>query len=238
MAWPQQARSWIEPLLAAHESQGAMPSDNAHRTFLAVAALLTRLRGSLRVVDFGGGLGEPYLFLVDTISDTSIIDYRVVELPQVCEEGRRVLQKYPGIRFQSSLPPAAFAPEIVYANGTLQLTPDYRETIDRLTLYKAPFMLFAELPAGNIPTFASAQTNVFGQVPVWFFNLNEIVESVCRRGYRVVLDAQFEIGREQTNFPPGHRLPNYHTLLFCREDWFRGVQNALRAIEGTPKRDM
>lgn len=227
-AWTELARSWIEPLLAAHESEGAIPDDGSHRIFLGVAALLARLRGSLRVVDFGGGLGDPYILLIESLRDTSMIDYRVVELPQMCAEGRKVFQKYPGIQFQPSFPPVTFAPDIVYTNGALQFLPDYRKTIATMADYSAPLMLFTELPGGKISTFASAQTNVFGQAAVWFFNIDEIVELVSGRGYILALDSRFEFGDGQTTFPPAHnrQLRNYHTLLFCRSDWLRCMQNA------------
>lgn len=108
-AWPRDARTSLTPLLAGHEHQGRIPSDSAHRTFLSVALLLAKLRGSLRVLDFGGGLAEPYVFLINSLQDASKVDYRVIDLPNVCEEGRRVFRNYPGIQFQQDLPPVTFA---------------------------------------------------------------------------------------------------------------------------------
>jgi putative methyltransferase (TIGR04325 family) len=186
------------------------------------------LQSSVRVLDFGGGLAEPYVFLINSLQDASKVDYRVVDLLNVCEEGRRVFRNYPGIQFQPDLPPVTFAPDIVYTSGAIQFVKHYRQTIQRFGDYNAPFVLVAELPAGSIPTFVSTQTNVSGH-PVWFFSLAEIIDHVSGvgEGYELVLDAQFETEQNMRNFPASHRLDNYHTLLFCRRDYLRKMQDAV-----------
>jgi putative methyltransferase (TIGR04325 family) len=207
-----------------------MPSDSAHRTFLTVALLLVKLQGSLRVIDFGAALAAPYIFLIDSLGDTSILDYCVVELPRVCEAGRQTFQSYPRIRFEQTFPMETFVPDIVYTNGAIQYVRNYKQAIETLSSYNAPFILFGELPAGDIPTFVSAQTNVSGDLPAWFFNLKEIVDMVCgmRGNYILALDSQFETGQNLSVFPPSHRIKNYHTLLFCRRDWLDRMQRAVK----------
>jgi putative methyltransferase (TIGR04325 family) len=230
-SWLEHTGPRVRALLSAHESSGPIPSDaeitSEHRTFLAIAGLLAKLQGSLCVLDLGGGLGASYVYLVNSLPAESRIEYHIVELPRICEEGSRIFKDYPGIQFHSSLPADRIVPDIVYSNGALQFMPDYRGAIETLAGYGAAFILLADLPADDIPTFASVQTNVGAGVPVWFFNLQEIVKMVVERGYSQVLDGKTRLADDQRNFPREFRQTNDHTLLFCSETWLRRANSSV-----------
>jgi putative alpha-1,2-mannosidase len=73
------------------------------------------------------------------------------------------------------------------------------------------------VPAGDIPTFVSGQLNVPGSVlPVWFFNLQELIGKVEALGYRLAFKSALDRVFDMSNFPPTHQLHRQCNLLFSR----------------------
>jgi putative methyltransferase (TIGR04325 family) len=228
-AWFHRTLPWTRSLLEAHERRGPIPSDTEttreHRTFLAIAALVASLRGSVTVVDFGGGLGAAYIYLVDSLPASAIVRYHVVDLPRTCEEGRALFHAYRNIEFHTEIPSGSI-PDIIYASGALQFARDYQKTLEELAHLGAAFVVCTELPADHIPTFATLQVNVDDGAPVWFFNLDEIVGLMAAHGYSLLLDSKVALGHDQSNLPATYRSSNYHTLLFCdrkRAPYLKGI---------------
>jgi putative methyltransferase (TIGR04325 family) len=178
--WVMWVRGLTQKILDAHQRNGPMPRDieatvtSEHRTFLAMAGVIAGMRGAVTVLDLGGALGSGYVYLIDSLPRERRVAYHVVELARLCEEGARLFAADPRITFHSTLPPVRDV-DIVYVNGALQHFADYTGTIQTLAAYQAPVILYTDLPAGDIPTFATAQMNIDGSVGTWFFNLDEIV---------------------------------------------------------------
>src|SRR6266576_2022620 len=83
--------------------------------------------------------------------------------------------------------------DIILLGSVLQFVEDYKSLLKRLAALNAPYWLFTFVPTGDIPTFASGQKNVPGStIPVWFFNLDELLEIMKALGYQMIFKAAME----------------------------------------------
>ena len=197
--------------------------ENVPQYHALLALLVASLRAEgrrVRVLDFGGGMGIGAANLRRSMEATSALEYFIVDNEESCERGRRLLREFPWVRFMPELPaaPQDVGPvEVVVLSGVLQFVEKYEELLDRLARFAPSFWLFTFVPAGEIPTFASAQLNVPGSVlPVWFFNLEELIEKVEAHGFQLIFKSALDRVFDMSNFPLTHQLPRQCNLLFRR----------------------
>jgi putative methyltransferase (TIGR04325 family) len=213
------ARACLEALQAGRP----IPERHKQRSTLlpAVAATLLADKPRLRILDFGGGLGIGYLTLVESIPHAADrIDYTIVEVPSVAEEGRRVLGA--AVRYVDKLPPEDGF-DLVHAASALQYVDDWQQAVVSLAAYRADFMLLSDVFAGAIPTFVTLQHYYGSRIRHWFWSFNELVEAYSRAGYALVMKT-FAAGRRldaqdilpMQNFPDSHRLDRSLHLLLHR----------------------
>lgn len=146
------------------------------------------------------------------------LEYLVVDNRESCERGRELLRDFPSVRFMSELPRDIESVDVMVLSGVLQFVEEYEKLLSDLSAYKPLHWLFSFLPAGEIPTFASAQLNVPGSVlPVWFFNVNELVQKIEALGYQLIFKSALDRVFDMSNFPLTHQLPRQCNLLFRRQ---------------------
>ena len=192
-----------------------------HSVFSLTVALLKQNREQFRVLDFGGGMGMTFANLLRGLGESSKpnIEYLVIDNDRSCQDGARLFNQMPFVQFSSTLPRNLGNVDIILLSGVLQFVEDYKRLLKKLAAFNAPYWLFTFVPAGDIPTFASSQKNVTGStIPVWFFNLGELLEIMRSLGYQLIFKAAMERRFDMSNFPPTHRLPQQCNLLFQRND--------------------
>lgn len=191
-----------------------------HSLFSLAVALLIQHRKRVRVLDFGGGMGMALANLLRSLGEPKPpIDYLVVDNDRSCRDGARLFDQMPFVQFSSTLPGDLNYVDLILLSGVLQFVEDYKNILKRLAALNAPYWLLTFVPTGDIPTFASGQQNVPGStIPVWFFNLDELLEIMRSLGYRMIFQAPLEREFDMSNFPPTHRLARQCNLLFHRND--------------------
>lgn len=186
-----------------------------HQMLSLLAAVACRESGGVRILDFGGGMGAAYVFVASQVPDCPALEYHVIEVPEVCDEGRRLFERDDRIRFHATPPDAPGRIDIVYISSALQYAEDYAGTIKRLADYGARFFLYSKLQAGDVPTFATGQTNVGSSViPYWFVNIAEILDVMRDSHYRLIFDERCAFDYDQANLPKEYRLDRCRNLLF------------------------
>lgn len=188
--------------------------------YLLLPACIATLRAAhrpIRILDFGGALGVGYLHLRATAGPLDDCDYYVVDNDRSCEEGRRIFEGDPQIRFlaDASQVPAA---DVIFMSGVLQYISDYAGVLNDLTRrFEPALVLLTLMPVGEFATFASAQVNLRGStMPAWFFNLDELRGLMSGLGYRLVLRSRAELDFDMQDFPASHRLHAMANLVFAR----------------------
>ena len=95
--------------------------------------------------------------------------------------------------------------------------------LERFARARPEFILFADLPAGDIKTFVTSQMFHGKRIPVRFWNLGDFVSSMNGHGYELAFKARYrgyylaadaELPTE--NFDIDHRLSYFSQLIFRR----------------------
>lgn len=162
----------------------------------------------VRVLDFGGSTGFGYLWVKNACYKE--VNYVVLELPNICELGRKLLPNN-DLEFTSEFPSGKF--DIVVFASALQSIESYKDAIADVLSTNPKYILLTKLAVGDAPTYATAAVNVRGwNNPHWVFNLNEIKELM--KGYNLVFRGAVEGHINQDNFDEELRIGNMWNLLF------------------------
>jgi putative methyltransferase (TIGR04325 family) len=214
--WVDSMRQLIEGELADRK-KGINSADTVENILLPfLVSVVCAESRSVRILDFGGGLGETYLH-VKTLSDKGCqIDYHIVETPRMCEQGIALFQNQQ-IHFHSRLPVGLSDVDVVYVSSALQYVEDYVDLLEKLSAYHPRFVLFVKLSSGDIPTYATAQKNVRGStIPYWFINIETLTQIMRDGGYSLIFRSVLEREYNQDNFPEEYRLKRACNLLFTK----------------------
>ena len=215
--WADSMGQFIQSQLADKKNginSTASLAENAFLPFLV--SIISTEKTSVRILDFGGGLGATYLHLRSLSRQSCAIDYHVVETPRLCEQGGALFRNDNQIHFHSSLPVLGDV-DVVYISSALQYVEDYVGLLQKLSAYQPRFILFVKLSSGDIPTYATAQKNVRGStIPYWFLNIDKLVEIMSAAGYVLTFRSVLEREYNQDNFPEEYRLKRACNLLFSR----------------------
>lgn len=211
--------------LAALNAGRPIPPFHKQRSTLLppVAAMILQGKDPLRILDFGGGLGIGCMTLAESIPhQAQIVDYTIVEVPEICEAGRG-LPSYSRVTYLDSVP-AQSKFDLVHSASALQYIEDWQQVLKSLSDYGAPYMLFSDVFAGSIPTFVTLQNYYGSRIRHWFLNLDELLQVVSSIGYRLVMKSfvnSCRLGVEDIlpmdNFPQSHRLEQSLHLLLRRD---------------------
>lgn len=216
--WVSESRTYAEALLAASK-EGPIPEEEIgnHTLLSLLASVICNNQGRVRILDFGGGMGVTYLQVTSNLVECGSVEYHIVENESICETGKRFFENDGRIHFHTRLPDNISDVDVVFTRGALQYIEDYKELINNLVSYNPMCILFDALPAGNIPTHATAQRNVKGSViPCWFFNLDEILDLMASRKYVLIFRGVSEQEHDQSNFPKEYRQERRTHLLFTK----------------------
>lgn len=215
---------WIESSFSRLHEQRARGEDNlpTYCSSLAsvVGALVLAQRGSLRVLDFGGGAALTYAQLLNALGDPARLEYHIVENARLTERGRVELAGDHRVVFHDRLPDLAAPPDIVHAQSSIQYVDQWQDLLTRLAKYGATYLLLTDVPAGRMETFASGQNAYESVIPHWFFNLDDVIRAL-EPAYGLIVRSRFlgqylgvYGGYPQDNFPPDRRIGMSWNLLF------------------------
>jgi putative methyltransferase (TIGR04325 family) len=199
---------------------GARIPENVPQYHALLASLIASFESgdrSVRILDFGGGMGVGFANVIRCSSAKSKLNYVVADNEASCERGRQLLKEFPSVKFMAELPQSGPV-DILVLSGVLQFVENYEDLLARLAKFQPSLWLFTFLPAGDIPTFVSAQRNVPGSIlPIWFFNVGELTKKIEALGYRLVFRSALDRVFDMSNFPATHQLPRQCNLLFRRQ---------------------
>lgn len=207
-------------ITALRGGEGGVPENvpQYHALLALLVATLPAMDRPVRVLDFGGGMGIGFANVRRCMAAGMQLEYLIVDNEESCERGRRLLKDFSPVKFMSELPRDVETVDVIVLSSVLQFVEEYEKLLSDLATFRPSFWLFSFLPAGDIPTFASAQLNVPGSVlPVWFFNVTDLIEKIETLGYQLVFKSALDREFDMSNFPLTHQLPRQCNLLFRRQ---------------------
>ena len=225
--WVNHSKVKVEKYLATKNESDEIPPIPLRPTSLPLVAAMVRKnqKGSQKIIDFGGGLGFSYLSFIQSCRQATDYEYHIIESPEICKAGEEILSGYPNLFFHPDIQDLAFEKAaIIYMNSVLQYITDWKSLLSHLLGLKPKVFLMDDVPAGEIPTFATAQNYYESKLPYWFFNVNEIITFFESYDYTLDYKSKFfstVLGKIQelpmSNFPPEYQLAHTSTLLFLRD---------------------
>lgn len=106
-------------------------------------------RRVLRVLDFGGALGEHFLLVRHLLPELQIERWLVCETPLIVEAAAQLPQQA-ALQFCHTIPEPPAAPgkafDLVIASGSLQFVADPAQTFADLAALEAPYMYISRFP--------------------------------------------------------------------------------------------
>jgi len=225
--WIKNSLKKIDQLRKLADQPKTVPLVTAYRESLLplLSSLVYAETGRVRILDFGGGLGFTYYQVAGGLPDTAHLEFHIIEMGEVCEAGKVFFQNEPKIFFHAELPTEVNEFDIVHIGSSLQYVEDWRNVMASLCGYQPGYILFTDLPAGDIRTYASSQYYYGSKMPCWFFNVAEVIGAVCENGYGLIFKASYmsrilneEQPYPQANFSEEYRLGYPGILLFKRKE--------------------
>jgi putative methyltransferase (TIGR04325 family) len=201
------------------------PTSNYREALLPLlAAFVYHENKELKILDFGGGIGFTYFQTVYGLPQVENIEYHIFERENVCQAGSRFFgTKYNNLFFHSQLPQEAGAFDVIHSGSALQYIDDWKQIISRLCELSKRYLLLVDIPAGNIPTFVSAQNYYGSKIPTRFFNVREFISFINKCGYDLMFNSMFQptihgVGQSlpMQNFEEKYRLKQACNLLFVK----------------------
>jgi len=188
-----------------------------------LAATLADPTKTLRILDFGGGIGVSFLQLVRMLRSDQPIDFVVVENKTVCGNARELIGEDPRIRFLTELPEKSERFDIVHCGSSIEYVDDWRGILTHFIAWEPRYVVFVNLPSADNLSFVTVQNYYGKRIPVHFWNFDEFVAYVESLGYALALKARFRgYWRDRypdmptANFEPPHRADYFTQLVFRR----------------------
>jgi putative methyltransferase (TIGR04325 family) len=188
-----------------------------------VTAMAGKNTKKIKILDFGGGLGNTYLLMTCGCVKQTEFEFYIVESQEVCRKGRDFLKNDNKIRFYSELPKDVKDFDIIHLGSSIQYIEDWKGLLGEFAKYNPEYILLADVPAGDIPTYATVQNYYESKIPYWFFNINDIINAMSAAGFALTFKSvciDERLGKRQPlpqdNFPAEYRVGDSCNLLFYR----------------------
>lgn len=219
---------WInrekEKLTELFRKSGLEASACKDYPLLPIAASLAGKSKSLKIIDFGGGLGNTYVTLCKGLSRSVDIKYTVIENEIPCDTGRAFFANKKNevgrtIKFFQKINEAvAYNKEpidILHIGSVLQYVEKWNEVIKELIKSEPKAIVLSDLVAGHIKPFITCQEMFGSLLPFQFFNLDSVSKFFESLGYQEIMKTHYHVQqREQFIELPTHVFPIENRLKY------------------------
>lgn len=216
--WINQSLDKIKMLL---DSNNDMIIDSS--PLYSIASFIYSKNKKIKILDFGGGMGNSFVPLCSILPESDNIDFTVVEGKQNVKFANDIFANDSRIKFLEALPDDS-GYDIVNIHSSLQYIDKWESLLDVLCKYKAKYFIFTDLPAGNIKqTYWSVQNAYESKIPHIFFKLYDVISAINKNDYNLIYQANFQatiLGKykyyPQDNFDYEYRINHSKNLIFKR----------------------
>ena len=189
----------------------------------SVVAMFLRNNKSIKVLDYGGGLGKEYLNLINSINSRFKIEFTIVETDEIVKQGRVLFKDDSNINFSEKIPEEKNVFDLIHVGSSLQYVEDWREFISRLVSLGPEYLLLSDVLAGDIPSFVTVQLYYGENIRVQFLNKKELFSFLREFEYELILEELYDgdifSNNEplpMNNFPPEYQLKYSQNYIFSK----------------------
>lgn len=166
--------------------------------FISLAKLLYRFKQTLKIIDFGGGLGKTYLELIASGVSADHLKYSLIESHPIVELAT-THWKSEGPNFYSDINQVNGKQDIVLARSSLHYIPDWKQMIGHFASFEPALIILEDLLISQKESFATAQQYYGSLIPSWFLNKAELKSLLLELGY----DCLFESPLNELKYKDG-----------------------------------
>ncbi|KAB8028013.1 methyltransferase, TIGR04325 family [Fluviispira multicolorata] len=194
---------------------------NEYPLSIMIATILSQ-NESLKILDFGGGMGLQYLELIATVPDAmEKVEYYIVDAKKLIENRPRDLNIFKKLYFFTSIENIKENIDIIHIGSTLQYIDDWRNLLVMLNAKHSPYYyVFSDILAGNIPTFISHQIFYNKKIPIRQINIDEFRNFVYSLSFKLIYLVDFQVpilGNYElpnSSLPENYRLKHSCNMIF------------------------
>jgi putative methyltransferase (TIGR04325 family) len=178
--------------------------------------LTSILHGPMRLFDYGGHCGTHFYAYANYLTYPEGFSWTVCDLPEIVRAGREIAteRQVTNLHFTDRFADADDA-DILLAAGSLQYieSPTFAASLAELRSLPK-HLLLNKLPLHNTPTFATLQNGGVAFHPMYVFNRQEFVSSVCDVGYELADQWAVPSHSGRIPFYPEASFPAHSGLYF------------------------
>jgi len=179
------------------------------------------MKHECKILDFGGGLGTSYLTVKSMLPTTAKFKFTIIENERLCKKGNELFHDEINITFSPTIPESELF-TLAYAGSSIHYVENWQKALSDFAQRGVEYMIFSDLPAGEITTFVTTQYFHGNRVPVWFWNVQEFIEEVEKLGFDLIFNAGFKGYYLAPNTElPTENLPESYRLKQCRQLIFK-----------------
>lgn len=166
------------------------------------------------ILDFGGGTGTA-IHACSTFSKIDNLEIHIIETKEFVEISKKLIEDNLHVSWHDKLPNNLNKIDILNLGSSLQYVDNYKKKLMDLIEYKPTFILFTDYYMGKAKTYATKQVNIPELViPLWVFNLNEIISITSSKGYELVFKSTNYQKQHIFNIPEEYKVEDSCNLLF------------------------
>jgi len=213
---------WVKKQIKRVKNFDKEEKVSTHRNQLLLSQVEKMPFDNITVIDFGGGLGLSYLPLKAAGYDN--IKYKIIEVPKVVLEAKRIYENDENISFHESFNEIDTCPDIVYIRTSLQYAKDPLGILSKIADFKPKKIVLCDTSCGDIDTFLTYQLWGDEKIPYWFLNKEEIVKTLSKKGYAKKSEKvsqsieSNESFKDLKKYPKKHRIKTLINFIFEHEN--------------------
>lgn len=192
--------------------------DNA---LYSISSVLYSMNQKIKILDFGGGMGNSFVPLCSMLPSAKYVDFTVVEGERNVISASTLFANDERIKFVTKLP-SDNNYDIINISSSLQYIDKWQSLLEELSKYKAKYFIFTDMPAGDIEkTYVSSQKHYESKIAHIFFKLDDVIDTMNQFGYKLIYKNNFESNvlrthkhYPQDNFEDKYKINYSKTLVF------------------------
>ncbi len=190
---------------------------------LVASSIIYNKNKKFKIIDFGGGFGLGYLSISRGINEIKNLKYYIIDLPEICEQGKKIFSKEKNVSFLYKIPKIINC-DIFHFGSCLQYIDNWRLLLNQTCKLKPKYIIFSDLIAGNIKSFVTIQKFDKYKMPYRFYNINQIISFIKKKGYNLLLRNNYQVHFNgfpsllpTKKFPKKNRLEYTSNLIFKKK---------------------
>tara|TARA_R110001592_G_scaffold29350_16_gene106727 strand:- start:14590 stop:15366 length:777 start_codon:yes stop_codon:yes gene_type:complete len=213
--WVEKQQVRVREILSTLSDGHVIPDNAIAKDYPlpTMVSLLLEMCKSLRVIDFGGAMGQSYLDLLAKIPKArSDLDYTVVETEALVKNVPDEMKAFENLTFTDDVDTLTGTADVVHIGSTLQYIDDWPLFLDQLSeKFQPKLFILSDLLVGDVPSFVTIQRYYDQTIRARFINISEFEDYWRSKDFNLIYKSYFQPLEGDVYFP-NQGLPETHRI--------------------------